>query len=451
MFTTFRALSRFLSVWILGASLVFFSVQLAGAQTITLSQAYKRMLSSDLEFEILDLEDDVAEELIRQAKGERYPRVNLSVSYVNTRQEIKRSDNTTFSSGISTFPTTTVSFSVVQPIFDLPRWRSMGVAQAESELVKARAEVVRNRMAARMSSAFAGVARAQLRVERAKALVRARSQLESALSSQVDAGREEIDVLFRAQGNTFGAKSDLADAELGKTEALFELYRFTGPGFENVAFRDRGLSSVNMNRLKRTFSRGTAKSMSPEVQAAKAGVIVAEKQQLRQKGNFYPTASLSIDVTSEETDGSLFGGGSDVLTSELGVNVTQSIYEGGVRRSRVREADLRIQIAQARVKQATDLAGQRYTGLMSSMKKAQSQVSAVSRQLRKADQALVATQDREQAGRVGAAQTMEARLRRDTLRTDVKLARLRVVRLQFELYALFGSLDIDAISGQLDS
>ena len=281
--------------------------------------------------------------------------------------------------------------------------------------------------------------------------MRARSQLESALSSQVDAGREEIDVLFRAQGNTFGAKSDLADAELGKTEALFELYRFTGPGFENVAFRDRGLSSVNMNRLKRTFSRGTAKSMSPEVQAAKAGVIVAEKQQLRQKGNFYPTASLSIDVTSEETDGSLFGGGSDVLTSELGVNVTQSIYEGGVRRSRVREADLRIQIAQARVKQATDLAGQRYTGLMSSMKKAQSQVSAVSRQLRKADQALVATQDREQAGRVGAAQTMEARLRRDTLRTDVKLARLRVVRLQFELYALFGSLDIDAISGQLDS
>ena len=164
MLKSFRTLNHFLYIWILGASLVFFSVQLASAQTITLSQAYKRMLSFDLEFEILDLEDDVAEELIRQAKGERYPRVNLSVSYVNTRQEIKSSDNTTFSSGVSTFPTTTVSFSVVQPIFDLPRWRSMGLAQSEAELAKARAEVVRNRMAARMSSAFAGVARAQLRV-----------------------------------------------------------------------------------------------------------------------------------------------------------------------------------------------------------------------------------------------------------------------------------------------
>jgi len=250
---------------------------------------------------------------------------------------------------------------------------------------------------------------------------------------------------------TFGARSDLAEAEFQKSEALFELYRYTGPGFENVAFRDRGLSSVNMARLKRTFSRDTARSMSPEVQAAQAGVIVAEKQQLRQKGNFYPTASLSLDVTSEETDGSLFGGGSDVLTSEVGLNVTQSIYEGGVRRSRMREADARIRIAQARVTQATKLAGQRYTGLMAAMTKSQSRVSAMSRQLRKADQALRATQEREQAGRVGAEQTMEARLRRDTLRTDVKLARLRVVRLQFELYALFGSLDIDAISGQLDS
>ena len=236
MFSFFRALRQYFCIWALGTSIVLFSVPLAGAQTITLSQAYDRMLSSDLEFEILDLEDDVAEELVRQAKGERYPRVNLSVNYVNTRQEIKRSDNTTFSSGISTFPTTTVSFSVVQPIFDLPRWRSMGVAQAEAELVKARAEVVRNRMAARMSSAFAGVARAQLHVERAKAFVRARSQLESALSLQVDAGREDIDVLFRAQGNTFGARSDLAEAEFGKTEALFELYRYTGQDLKTLHF-----------------------------------------------------------------------------------------------------------------------------------------------------------------------------------------------------------------------
>jgi len=190
MLTSLRAHSRFVTLNFLSFCFVLLSVQLASAQTITLSEAYQRMLSSDLEFEILDLEDEVAAELVRQAKGERYPRVNLSVNYVKTRQEIKRSDNTTFSSGISTFPTTTVSFSVIQPIFDLPRWRSMSVAQAEAELVKARAEVVRNRMAARMSAAFAGVARAQLRVERAQALVRARSQLENALGLQVDAGRD---------------------------------------------------------------------------------------------------------------------------------------------------------------------------------------------------------------------------------------------------------------------
>lgn len=426
---------------------VFSSIP-AAAQIVTLAEAHDQMMASDLELEILDLEENVAAELVRQARGERYPRVNLAINYLQADQTIVSQDNEAFVDGTSSYPTTTITFSITQPLYDPVRWRAMGVAQAEEALVAAQAEVARNQLSGSLLGAYLGVARAQLEVDQAETLVRARTQLERMLQLQADAGRVETDVVLRAQGDTFAARSDVSGAELDLSDALFELYRFTGPEVEGVRYSGGGAGIADVRQFIQSFSLEQLSEMSPALQVARAEILVAEKRLVRVRGSFRPTANLSIELQDEDTGGSLFGGSSQVQSTEIGLNINMSIYEGGIRRSRVREAETRIEISRMRLEQLEELTARRYGALISALDRSEQGLQTLGQEQRLANQRYNAALEQEDAGRVGPEVSMEARLRSDTLRLQSQASRLRSIQLQAEIYALFGALDIAALSRQ---
>jgi outer membrane protein TolC len=433
----------------LAISLAFAASLPASSQTLTLDEAYNQMVSSEVELQILGIEADIATELVRQARGQRYPRVSLSIKFAEVQQQILSSDNTTFETADSSYPTTTVSLSVVQPIFDQVRWRAMTVAQAEQELTGARAEVARNELANDLVRKYLDVAIAQFGVDRAQTLVRARTQLERALELQIEAGRGDPISLTRAMGDTFSARSDLAASEMDLSDALFGLYRYTGPGFTGVNVGSSGLAAVGANNLEQTFSAERLVEMSPEIQVARAEVIVAEKQREQARAGFRPTANLTLDFTQDQTEGSLFGGGSDIQSTEIGVGVDWLIYEGGVRRSRMREIDSRIELAQLRVGQYEELAMRQFASLTAAISQSNQRAGAIGQQLRLAEQALTDAQAQQEAGRVRVEVTMEQQLRRDMLRIEAQAARVRTLQLQTDVFALFGALDTNTLSGQI--
>ena len=51
----------------------------AAQQQVTLSEAAQLMQSSELDLQLIELEQQVAQEVVNQAKGERRPRVRLSL------------------------------------------------------------------------------------------------------------------------------------------------------------------------------------------------------------------------------------------------------------------------------------------------------------------------------------------------------------------------------------
>ncbi|MBI1417656.1 MAG: TolC family protein [Limimaricola sp.] len=435
-----------------GGAIAGFVLTLAGtlpaaAQSITLAEAYNRMMGSEVELQILGVQDKIATEMVRQAKGQRYPRVSLSLSYTQTQQNILSSDNTTFANADSKYPTATITLSVHQPIYDPVRWRAMSVAQAQQALTTAQAEVARNQLARDLTRTYLDVASAQFEVTRSRTLVQARTQLERALELQISAGRGDQMALTRAQGDTFSARSDLADAELKQSDALFALYRYTGPGYTSVSAAG-GLAAIAPASFSQTFTEARLLDMSPEVQVARAQLALAEKQREQTRANYRPTAELTLNFTQQDTQGSLFGGGSNIQTTDVGVGVNWSIYEGGVRRSQMREADARVEMAQLRVTQAEDLAKRTYASLIAAINVSNQHSAAVSNQLRLAEQALSDAKAQEQAGKVGVEVTMEQQLRRDILRVDIQSARLRTMQLQAEVYALFGALDTNSLSGR---
>lgn len=418
----------------------------ASAQTVSLAEAFNMMLDRDAQYQILDLEESIASELVRQARGLRYPRVGLSIQYIYTQQEIVNQDNTTFQEGRSTYPTTRVTFSVQQPIYDAVKFREMPVAVAEQALVEAQAEVARIELSTMLIGAYLDVARSQLGVEQSRAMVRARTQLERDLELQVDAGRVEADTLLRAQGDVFEARAMEAERQLDMTGALFELYRFTGPEVTSVRYAGAAVGIPSYRGLVDTFSLERLREVSPAIQVARAELDVTQKRLRTVRGAFQPTANLTLEYQYEQTEGSLFGGGSTVQSAEAGLNLDWSIYEGGVRSSRVREAESRIQIAELRLEQIIDLTERRYEGLTESLQRALQSVNTISAEQAAASRRYAAAIEQRDAGRIGPEAALEAGLRRDTLGLQSQIARLRVVQLQAELLALFGALDIATLS-----
>ena len=438
-----RVSARLAAAAVIGASALMGP---AAAQTVTLAEAYSLMLDNEVQYEILDLEQTVSEELVRQARGERLPRVGLNIEYIQTQQEIVSQDNDTFQEGSSEYPTTRVTFSVRQPLYDPVRWRSLPLARAEAELVTAQAAVAEMDLASRLTGAYLDVARAQIAMEQARILIRARTQLERNLSLQVEAGRIDADALLRAQSDTFEARATEAERELELTSALFDLYRYTGPGIEAVAFGGADVGIAGYNQFLSTFSADRLRDLSPAIQVAQAEIAVAERSLERVRGAFQPTANVTLESQLEQTEGSLFGGGSEVQSTELGLNLEWSIYEGGVRRSQVREAEARVEIANLRLQQVTTLANARYEALTASLQAAQATVSAIASEQGAAQRRLAAAVEQEDAGVTEAGAALEARLRRDTLSLQGQIARLRVIQIQTDILALFGALDIDTLS-----
>jgi outer membrane protein TolC len=418
----------------------------AQAQTVTLADAFDLMLDREVQYEILDIEQNIAAELVRQARGERLPRVGLAIRYIQTQQDIVNQDNTTFQQGSSQYPTTRITFSVRQPLYDPVRWRALPQARAEEELVEAQAAVARNELTTLLIGSYLDVARAQIGLEQARIMIRARSQLESDLALQVDAGIIEADTLLRAQGDVFEARAMQSERELDLTTALFDLYRFTGPDVTGVSYAGASVGIPNYNELVSTFSLESLLNMSPAIQVARAELDVTERQARVARAAYQPTANLALEFEYEQTEGSLFGGGSTVQSTELGLNVDWSIYEGGVRRSRVREADARVEIANLRLQQITELTERRYDALTAALERSLGSVNAIGAEQAAAGRRLEAAIEQEGAGRIGPQAALEARLRRDSLALQGQIARLRVVQLQAELLALFGALDVDALS-----
>lgn len=429
----------------LAASLLFFAAG-AQAQTLSLSEAYQRMLGRDAQYEILDIEQSIAEELVLQARGERLPRVGLNIEYIETQQEIVNQDNTTFQEGTSNYPTTTVTFSVRQPVYDRVRWKKMPLAQAEQALVSAQAVVARNELTNLLIDSYLDVARAQISYDQSRVMVRARSQLASDLRLRVDAGTIEADAFLRAQSDVFEARAQQTEREFDRTTALFELQRFVGPDVSGVAYAGASVGIPNYNALVNSFSLERLREVSPAIQVAKAEIDIAARQEEIAKAAFLPTAQLTLEYTYEETEGSLFGGGSTVQSTELGLQADWLIYEGGVRRSKLREARSRVEIANLRLNQITELSERRYEALTEGLKRALASVQSVGQERAAAERRLAAAQEQQEAGRIGPEAGLEARLRRDTLALQGQIARLRVVQIQAQILALFGALDVPTLS-----
>ncbi|MFC3311262.1 TolC family protein [Falsigemmobacter intermedius] len=350
------------------------------------------------------MERDVAAEVSRQARGALRPRVALNFEINTIDQNVMASDNESYGEARSRYGTTTMELTIRQPIYDAARWRQMGVADAQRELTRVKAEQARNDLIAQMTDSFLDVAQAQFLVRRSGSVIRTRQAFVAMLEASREAGRADLSTLLRAEGDILSAEGDLSEAEMERTQALFSSARFVGGEVTAVALTDNRFGMIGSEDLRRSLTRERLFDISPQMQIARAELALAQRLHHRSKAGYLPTVNLTAEVGVDETDGTLFGGGSKIRNGKVGVGIEVPLYQGGV----------------------------------------------LARHASAAAEALRTVRAEEEAGRVSADVVLERELNVETIDIEMQVARLQQLRLQLRLLGLFGALDVNALSRQLN-
>jgi outer membrane protein len=286
-----------------------------------------------------------------QAKAGFLPTVKLDLERTKTRQRIIESQNPIFGAGSTTFPTQSDTLSINQPIFRkdlvarLDQARAV-VQQAEFSLLAAEQDLQIRATAAYLSVLAASDSLALAQAERA------------AVGKVLDLARERLKMGLGTITSQYDAEARYAVTQAREVEATNKL-RDARQGLKEITGKVIG----KVQSLKADFQLESPEPASVEqwvesamtqnlaLRAKTAAVEVARQEIERQRAGHYPSVNLLLSRNRKDTGSTLFGGGSNVETTDISVRLTVPIFEGGLTSAVTQEAVFRHQKAQEDVEQ----------------------------------------------------------------------------------------------------
>jgi outer membrane protein len=311
-----------------------------------LIQIYQEAAHNDPQLQGVYFQTQATKEERKQAIARFFPTVYGEGEYKQTQQDIVSSDNTVFGSGSSDYGSQSYSLNLTQPIL---RWELIvGLWQSKAESLRAEAELqmAKQDLIVRVVKLYLDALAAQDRLDYAQA-----EQAAVAKHLELATGRHRMGLIPKTdlhdakarmattQAKTISAQNDLDDA----LQALREV---TGAPVDSLLGlrTEIPLASPEPADMKGWIEGAVQQNLGVTLQ--KHAVEVARYEVQRQWTGHYPSVDLVASWGNEETDGSLFGGGSEVETGEIGVRLTVPLFEGGRVHFRVRQA--RFQLSAAR-------------------------------------------------------------------------------------------------------
>lgn len=356
----------------------------AESQAEDLLQLYQAALNGDPKLRAAQFDHQAGQEVVTQAWAGYRPSVSLDYDEVDTTQNIVSSDNTVFQTGSTSFPSTTWTITVTQPIFRYANYVRIG--QAKAELRQADAELVnaQQEMMLRVSEAYmeALASTDELSFLQSE-LNAARQHLEQAVGREDAAVGRAVD-RYDAEARVASVEADYAEADIALRDAYEALYEMTGRDPAQLAALQTEIDLVLPVPSDEQHWLTNAMSNNPALVAQREAVDVARREVKRQNAGHFPTLDAVLRNTTQETQGTLFGGGSEVETEELLLRFNLPIYSGGAVSSQKREAVARYHSAEQEltriIRESRRTSRENYWGVVNAVKRVKALNKAVSAQ-----------------------------------------------------------------------
>lgn len=315
------------------------------SEAMGLMEIYRQAQQGDPILQSAHLHYMVAQEEQRQALAELLPSVTGGAAYTGTREDIISSDNSVYDVGRTDYGTRNYSLTLTQPLF---RWGAVvGWKQSKIARLKVEAEtvVIGQELIIRVSDLYFQALSSQDRLDYALAEQAAVSQHFELARGRQEMGLIPITDLHDAKARLAATQAQTILAQNQLDDALQALAEVTGAAVSDLLplRTDIALSVPEPADLE-SWTAG-ALEQNPTIELQKKIVEIAALEVKRQTANHYPTLDLVGTFENEKTDGSLFGGGSEVESLEATLQLSVPLYQGGGISSRARAAKHELSIA----------------------------------------------------------------------------------------------------------
>ncbi len=354
------------------------------AMAIDLLEAYELALKNDKSYSAVGRDFESSKLRQKQAKRLYLPELSFTYDRIETDQEIVNSENEVFSLGKSSFPTDDYGLTLTQPIF---RWDLI----VERRRAKDQVTAAEFELAAEQQSLILRTAEAYLRVlaaqdnlalSKAEAEVLAKTLAES--EKRFEVGVADAVELYESRARFEFTNAEVITAEIALSdakEALSIIVKVDLPVFKTLSIDEYPLLSPDPVDMDQWLTEAAEKNL--RFKASKANVKLASQEVKRIKSSRYPTLNLVVESGTRKTGGSLFGGASEVDTTDAILRLNIPIIQRFQTGPQVREAILQMQKAddiaesvQRGVKRATKASYFGITGGISRIKALKASVAA---------------------------------------------------------------------------
>ena len=303
-----------------------------------LMQVYELAKTNDPAFARVEYLNRATAETKRQAFAGFLPTLMAEGEYIDTSQDIISSDNSYFDSGTSDYNSTTYTISLVQPIFNYSTWKRYDQSKAQVAQAAMEYEVAKQDLMMRSAEVYFEALVAVDNLDFAKSEVASISLNNRAAEKRYSAGLATVTDLYDSRARLSTSTARVTDAENILDDSLRGVEEITGSYFYDLVPCKDGRTLNTPNPLDEEEWVHQALQQNPSILMKRQEVEVAAYEVKRQKAGHYPTVDLVGRFNNRDTDGSLFGGGSEVETTEVLLTAKLPLYQGGYISSRTREA-----------------------------------------------------------------------------------------------------------------
>lgn len=330
-------------------SILMLSVSLvlgASAQAEDLMQTYALARESDPRFKAARFEFEAASHAEPQARAALLPTLGYEMTNTRTQQKIISSNNPVFASGSSTYSTDNRTLTLTQPIFKLSAW--LGYQQAQTKVKQAALTftAAEQDMMLRVATAYLGALAANDALVLAQAERDAIKRQLNLVQERYKNGLVAIAGLHDARARHAIKEAEVVTARNELDDRLQALKEITGQEISSVRHlrEDIPLELPQPNDLDHWLD--AAQKQNLLVEARRQAVEVARQEMERQRAGHLPVVDMVATQNRKDTGGSLFGGGSDVRTTDVMVRLSMPIFSGGLTSAQAGEATQRYYLAQ---------------------------------------------------------------------------------------------------------
>jgi outer membrane protein len=292
-------------------------------------EIYRLAKTNDPRYRAANHEYRAVEKQFDFARAGFFPSATFDAERGDTEQNIRSSQNAVFASGRSKFPVQNDTLTIVQPIFNVATWRRYGQAEAQvGQAVALYAYAGQDLILRSMTAYFAALA-ASDNVAFVSAEKSALARELQAVQERRRAGLVAITALHDTQARHALVEAREIEAENERRDRLQALREITGRSIERLTpLQDEiPLSSPDPSSVEKWVEAALENNV--QLRARRYGVEAARQEIERQRAGHWPTLNLVGTMNRRKTGGSLFGGGSDVDTTDIMVRLSVPIFSGG--------------------------------------------------------------------------------------------------------------------------